>query len=166
MIPKWQSLPEGPMRNCELVDYVQETLSALFEEENFLSTTRIQNYVKWGVMRPPIGRRYERIHVAEALVLTLLKTVLTTEEIARGIRLQQFRIGTEEAYNTFCDALENALEEVASFDRGESPKLSPSPYLALYAACRAFAYRRYARKKMNSLQRLDEVKNGKNSPSA
>ena len=117
-------------------------------------------------MRPPVGRRYERIHVAEALVLTLLKTVLTTEEIARGIRLQQLRIGTEEAYNTFSDALEDALDEVASFHRGEHPKRTSSPYLALSAACRAFAYRHYAQKTMNSLHRLHEVKNGKNSPSA
>ena len=46
MIPRWQSLSEGAMRNRELVDDVQETLSALFEENHFLSTTRIQNYVK------------------------------------------------------------------------------------------------------------------------
>lgn len=150
MIPKWQELPEGPLRNQEMVEYIEKVLAPLFDAENFITTTRIQNYVKWGVMDPPKGRRYEKIHLAQAMVLTLLKTVLTTEEIAKGIRLQQLSIGTQEAYNAFCVALEDALEEVHVFEKQESKPLTLSPYPALSAACKAFAYTRFAREKIKN----------------
>lgn len=140
MLPQWKDLPQGPMSNCELVGYVRNALSTLFTDENFITTTRIQNYVKWGVLTPPKGRRYERVHLVEAMILSILKGVLTTEEIARGIRLQLLLLSTEEAYNAFCQAFEEARAEVEILIRYGRIPASVSSYPALSGVCRAFCY--------------------------
>lgn len=160
MIPRWQTLPEGPLRNQEMVDYLKASLKPLFQGESFISTTRIQNYVKWGVMSPPVGRRYYRLHLAEAMVLTVLKTVLTTEEISRGIRLQLLLLGTQEAYNAFCQSLEEALEEVRLFESEGKIYPSQPKYPALSAASRAFAYACWTRERIQNPSQIHEVKHG------
>ncbi len=140
MLPSWDKLPQGPMTNRELVEHVRSYLAPLFSGQAFITTTRIQNYVKWGVLSPPEGRRYTRIHLVEALILSILKSVLTTEEISRGIRLQLLILSTEEAYTAFSQALEAALLEVEHFVRWGEIKESSSSHPALAAVCRAFSY--------------------------
>lgn len=140
MLPSWEDLPEGPMSNWELVGYVRDYLSELFASEHFITTTRIQNYVKWGVLSPPVGRRYLKIHLVEAMILSILKGVLTTEEISRGMRLQLLVLSTEEAYEAFKEAFEAALEEVKYFVKQGVVKESYSKHPALSGVCRAFCY--------------------------
>lgn len=140
MLPRWIDLPQGPMTNRELVDYVREFLAPLFARENFITTTRIQNYVKWGVLSPPKGRRYDRVHLAEAMILSILKGVLTTDEIARGIKLQLLLLSTERAYDAFCQAFEEAKREVEHLVKFGKTMENVSEYPALSGVCRAFCY--------------------------
>ncbi|NLY72782.1 MAG: DUF1836 domain-containing protein [Tissierellia bacterium] len=140
MLPLWEELPEGPMTNRELVDHVRTYLAPLFRSEDFITTTRIQNYVKWGVLMPPQGRRYFRIHLVEAMILSILKGVLTTEEIARGIRLQLLQLSTQEAYEAFRGAFLDAREEVENLVKEGIIRERPINYPALSAVCRAFCY--------------------------
>ncbi|NLY35878.1 MAG: DUF1836 domain-containing protein [Tissierellia bacterium] len=161
MLPRWEDLPDGPMTNRELVDHVREYLTPLFLTENFISTTRIQNYVKWGVLTPPKGRRYEKLHLAEAMILSILKGVLTTEEIARGIRLQLLLLSTEKAYDAFCGAFEEAKSEVEYLIKfGKIPE-SVSQYPALSSVCRGFCYTALS-KDIIRLGGLDKFKGEKN----
>lgn len=145
MLPRWEDLPQGPMTNRELVDHIKRYLSPVFDKDDFISTTRIQNYVKWKVLSPPEGRRYMRIHLVEALILTILKEVLTTEEIAQGIRLQLLLLSTKEAYEAFVAAFNQALEEIEGFISYGYTKEAHHNYPALSAACRAFAYSQLTR---------------------
>lgn len=140
MLPLWEELPEGPMSNKELVNHVRIFLASLFSSQDFITTTRIQNYVKWGVLKPPQGRRYYRIHLVEAMILSILKGVLTTEEIARGIRLQLLLLSTQEAYEAFREAFLEARKEVDGLVKEGIIKGSPTKHPALSAVCRAFCY--------------------------
>lgn len=140
MLPRWEDLPSGPMTNRELVGHVRKYLTPLFTSENFITTTRIQNYVKWGVLTPPNGRRYDRDHLAEAMILSILKGVLTTEEIARGIRLQLLLLSTQKAYDAFCGAFEEAKHQVDYHISCGRTQESVSEYPALSSVCRAFCY--------------------------
>ncbi|HZK09451.1 MAG TPA: DUF1836 domain-containing protein [Clostridia bacterium] len=141
MLPKWEDLPRGPMTNRQLVDYVRGFLTPLFTSENFITSTRIQNYVKWGVLSQPDGRRYNRVHLAEAIIVSILKGVLTTQEIAQGISLQLLLLSTEEAYNAFSRAFEEAKAEVEYFISYGETLENKSKHPALTGVCRAFCYR-------------------------
>ena len=61
-------------------------------------------------MPKPFKKRYERIHLAHLIVITILKQVILIPEVKQGIYLQTLISGNiETAYDLFCDELEDAL---------------------------------------------------------
>ena len=75
-----------------------------------ITSAMINNYVKLGMMPKPYKKRYERVHLAHMIVITILKQVILIPEVKQGIYLQTIMSGNiERAYDLFCDELEGAM---------------------------------------------------------
>lgn len=107
----------------------------------------VQNYVKWKNMPGPIGKKYRTMHITWALVITLLKKVLTIPEIELGIELQLRIQPLEAAYDNFCEILETALfsscspllalDETYEF----TAQTIRTEFVATFTVCQALAYK-------------------------
>ncbi|WP_018659777.1 DUF1836 domain-containing protein [Allofustis seminis] len=110
-LPRWQQLPEQPLRSSQLVQYVTEQLRAIFiDKEEIITTTMIQNYVKWGIIPRPDGKKYCKEHIAKLIVVIILKKVLHIRYIKKGMELQLNIMDIATGYDRFCEYLEEKLQ--------------------------------------------------------
>lgn len=110
--PTWEELPSTPLRSNEVVEYITITLKDLFEEEEFITKTMIQNYMKRNLIPGVEGRKYEKIHIAHLIIITIYKQVMTLNELTKGFGSVLKRTEPHLAYNSFCESLEEALKTV------------------------------------------------------
>ena len=76
-LPGWDEIPE--------LDYYMDQVLSLVErylgdypgfERKGLTASMVNNYVKQGVLQPPVKKRYSRAHLARLLMICILKTSL------------------------------------------------------------------------------------------
>ncbi len=109
--PMWIDLPEEPLFNQEAVNYINQTLKPIIREENFITTTMVQNYIKLGFLPRPAGRKYKRIHIAYLIVISIYKQILNIKEVRKGVELQLTLMDLEKAYNLFSKSLNKAIRD-------------------------------------------------------
>lgn len=107
--PRWEDLPEKPIFNQEVVTYVNDLFKDFLPENQLLTTTMVQNYIKLGHLPRPNGRKYNRTRIAYLICITLFKQILTIREISKGVELQMKLMSKDEAYDTFAIAIEKAF---------------------------------------------------------
>lgn len=107
--PRWDELPEGPLFNKEVVNYINEIFDPLMLEVKAITTTMVQNYIKWGFIPKPEGRKYDKTQIAYLVVISIYKQVLNIKDVRRGVDLQLDLMDRKSAYNNFANALDMAL---------------------------------------------------------
>ena len=114
-LPRWNELPDIELYMDQVITLIERYLFPLVEpsddEKNkVITSAMINNYVKLGIMPKPYKKRYERIHLAHMIVISVLKQVILIPEVKQGIYLQTIISGDiATAYDLFCDELEDAL---------------------------------------------------------
>lgn len=111
-LPRWENFPNEMMFNRDMVDFVNEALSDILDEENLVTNTKIQNYVKWDMLPKPIGRKYDKTHLAMLVVITVLKEVLSIPEVKKGIDLSLDLMPPQQAYDNFVYIYEAAFRNI------------------------------------------------------
>lgn len=116
-LPKWHQLPELSLYLDQVLEYVNHTLSFIFmnhdqTQDKVITSSMINNYVKNGIMPPPIKKRYHRDHLAFIITITILKQVASLNDVSQGIKHLTNVFGKVEAYNQFITFLENALKSL------------------------------------------------------
>ena len=114
-LPRWEELPDIELYMDQVITLIERYLFPLVdhpedEKNKVITSAMINNYVKLGMMPKPYKKRYERIHLAHMIVITVLKQVILIPEVKQGIYLQTIMSGNiETAYDLFCDELEGAM---------------------------------------------------------
>lgn len=109
----WNDLPDYPVYSDQLLQLVKESLSFLQTEDTPLITkSMVNNYVKWDIIPRPVKKKYERLHIAYIMIITILKQLLPISKIKEGIQLQLQSQGIDRAYDSFCGTLETSLKQV------------------------------------------------------
>lgn len=109
-LPRWDQLPNFDIYNDQLVAIVEEVTKPLFKEgEKIITPSMVNNYVKWGIIKKPIKKKYNRLHIASCIAITCLKSVFSIKEIGKGIELQLKLMEMKDAYNLLCDILEKSI---------------------------------------------------------
>ena len=109
-LPRWETLPSLALYLDQVVTVTQEALGALAPAgEPVITATIINNYVKQRVLPPTEKKRYSRSQLADLLLLTLLKRVLSTSEMAAVLRRLKEGRDEETAYELFRLELEHSL---------------------------------------------------------
>ena len=110
----WDELPDFAVYVDQLLQIVNDETSFMkIGDDPLITKSMVNNYVKWGMMPKPVKKKYEKIHIAYVIVITILKQVLPISKIEDGIQLQIKLQGSEQvAYDSFCGALEESMNKV------------------------------------------------------
>lgn len=95
----------------------------MFDKDNKLTKSMVNNYVKHKIMPSPIKKRYFRNHIVYCIVITVFKNNLSMTEIDGGILHELKKSSVEESYNYFCDKIESVMRLIIDIlDKQESPE--------------------------------------------
>lgn len=110
----WDELPDFAIYIDQMLQIVSEEISFMQNgDEKLITKSMVNNYVKWGMMPKPVKKKYEKMHIAYVIVITILKQILPITKIKDGIRLQVALQGNEKiAYDSFCEAFEESMRKV------------------------------------------------------
>lgn len=113
-IPRWHELPSIDLYMDQVIAFIDGTLAPFFASVGAppLTKSMVNNYVKARIVEAPINKKYPRLSVAMIVVVYLLKSCYSTEEIGKLIKLGISLEEPELTYNRFCEAIENAVYTV------------------------------------------------------
>lgn len=154
-LPRWEELPDIDLYRDQVITLVNRYLNFMVEEdESIITTSMINNYVKWKMMPAPNRKKqYSREHLGYLIVITILKQVVNIKDINNGVELLAKQRGTHIAYNLFCFKLEKSFRDILSLCFEEAPKgqiddLIGDDELIISLGCYAFASKLVAVKRL------------------
>ena len=148
-LPRFNELPDIDLYMDQVLNIIENSLIIFSSEndENIITKSMINNYVKQNVIEKPFKKRYKRFHVSYLIIISTLKRVLSISEISKIINNQDYEV--EEFYNMFCNELEYSLKSTfLNESKDEQTKLIDDNIhnKILVAATRAFANKVYVQK--------------------
>ena len=114
-LPRWEEFPEFELYIEQVIAFINDKL-AIFNingEEPMITPSMINNYVKNGVLHPPVKKKYNREHLAKLFVICIGKRMLSIADIKESINAMMRVFTVSEGYNIFCDELEYAIQSSA-----------------------------------------------------
>ena len=87
--PRWNELPEIDLYMDQILTYLTDHLSCIsFSEEKIVTSSMINNYVKAGLVNPPVKKHYSRTHIAYFMAVMIMKKCYSLKEIDALITIQ------------------------------------------------------------------------------
>ena len=137
--PAWDQLPDLGLYMDQVITYMERQCRALYPVAgSILTPSMINNYVKCGLVKRPVGKKYDRVQLAQLMMLCTLKQVASLEEM-KQLLTPPPGADTEELYAAFCKTQENAFQSLAS---------RPSEATAMHYAIEAAAFRSLCAQKL------------------
>jgi hypothetical protein len=128
-IVPYEDLPRYDLFLSQVIDYLNDK----FEGEKYTNNI-VQNYIKNEVIsKPEDGKKrgYTKVHLAQLVLLSYMRPILTTEEIKKvfGLAFNEINDGTddiiswEKAYKIFSDIQKDSFEDFVSTQHFNEQKL-------------------------------------------
>lgn len=114
-LPRYEELPDLDIYMDQVLQLLNRYVDPVIESD--MTKTMINNYVKKGVVNPPIKKKYTKEHLAHLIVVSFLKMIFSMDEITLLIKFQMHACDISRAYNYFCEEMENCL--IATFTNQE-----------------------------------------------
>lgn len=115
-LPQWELLPDIGLYMDQVITLMDRTFSPALPKGE-MTKSMVNNYVKVGMIPRPVGKKYDREHLAMLLMICVFKQALSMESISRLLGFlceQDVRTG----YDQFC-AIIRRIEESAKGGRIE-----------------------------------------------
>lgn len=113
--PRWEEFPDVELYADQVLSVVKRHVSFFNDEiEMTFTSNMINNYVKQKIVKPPVNKKYDRVHLAYFIVVCVFKQFMTISEICDAIAFLMKTYTVKELYNIFCEELEGALK--STFD--------------------------------------------------
>lgn len=133
-LPRWDQLPNIDLYMDQILTYIEDSLGRyiiLDENEKLITKTMINNYVKQDVIKPPINKKYNKLHLAELFVICILKEIYSINDIKKLIELALKTSTPENVYNKFCNVFEKTLTSTfkKNYKRNKEKETSQEEYL-------------------------------------
>lgn len=117
-MPRWNQLPTVDLYLDQVVTLINSTLSPFIfsninnnqTENQILTKTMINNYVKNKLIEAPNKKKYSKVQLAKLIVICVLKQVYSMTDIQILIDIALNNSNIEEAYTSFCNQFEEALQ--------------------------------------------------------
>ena len=109
-LPRYAELPTVGLYLDQSVQFVNGCFRTFQGVE--LTASMVSNYVKKGIISHPIKKKYTRDQLACLIYIVVSKNVLSMENIDSLFKMQRAHYTSAQAYDTFCDELENYLPYV------------------------------------------------------
>lgn len=107
-LPRYREIPDVGLYLDQTVKYINRYLEPLGCME--ITSSMVSNYVKKGYITNPVRKQYDAEQIAYLFFISIAKSVLTMENIARLFDMQKRTYTAEVAYDFFCMELENMLQ--------------------------------------------------------
>ena len=107
-MPRYREIPDVGLYLDQTVKYVNRYLAALGCME--ITSSMVSNYVKKGYISNPVHKQYDADQIAYLFFISVAKSVLSMDNIARLFDMQKKMYTAEIAYDYFCEELENMLQ--------------------------------------------------------
>lgn len=160
-LPRSAELPELDFYMDQVVSLVEKKLYLLStnEEDKFITPSMINNYVKLGIIPPPVKKRYTKEHLCYLFIICTLKSVIPIPAISRIIAEETKNRSIFELYDIFCEAYENMLAKSnsAAKELTADGAESAAAKLALFMAINASATQLVATHALTSLPPVEEA---------
>lgn len=109
-LPHWDELPKFDLYMDQVVAFINDALGPLGVDS--MTPTMINNYVKHQAILAPVKKKYQTMHLADLLLIGLLKPTFSVETIRHGINQVTAGDYPKQAYDRFVDTLNEALATV------------------------------------------------------
>ena len=116
-LPRYAELPNMGLYLEQVTKYINGLIAPLGCPE--MTSSMVSNYVKKGVIAPPVKKQYDAEQIAYLIAISLIKSVLSLENISQLFAMQKEMYDSETAYNYFCMELENMLHVISDLKDSE-----------------------------------------------
>ena len=106
-LPRYHELPDVGLYLEQTVQYINQCIAPLGCAP--ITGSMVSNYVKKEVFPGPLKKQYHAQQIAHLIAVTLMKNVLSLENIYKLFRMQKGVYTDQVAYDYFCSELENML---------------------------------------------------------
>ena len=103
-LPEWENIPDVGLYMEQVIYLLKQYLDYLppeLKEEQFITASTINNYVRTKVMPEPVKKRYYREHIAYLIIICTLKQTLSIALIHRIIPTGLQREEVEAVYRSY-----------------------------------------------------------------
>ena len=103
-LPEWENIPDVGLYMEQVINLLKQYLDYLppeLKEEQFITASTINNYVRTKVMPEPVKKRYYREHIAYLIIICTLKQTLSIALIHRIIPTGLQREEVEAVYRSY-----------------------------------------------------------------
>lgn len=107
-MPRYREIPDVGLYLDQTVKYVNRYLAPLGCMD--ITSSMVSNYVKKGYISNPVRKQYDAEQIAYLFFISVAKSVLSMDNIARLFDMQKKMYTAEIAYDFFCEELENMLQ--------------------------------------------------------
>ena len=113
-IPCWEEFPAFELYIDQVIAFINESM-VIFQngEEPLITASMINNYVKNGVIDPPVKKKYNRNHLAKLVVICMGKRMLSIADLNESIAAMSRIFEVSEGYNTLCNEVEYEILSAA-----------------------------------------------------
>ncbi len=110
-LPRYKELPNIGLYLEQVVKYINGIISPLGCTE--ITSSMVSNYVKKEVIPSPVKKQYYADQIGYLIFVSLVKSVISMEQITKLIEIQKTTYPTTDAYDYFCQEFENVLTYIA-----------------------------------------------------
>jgi DNA-binding transcriptional MerR regulator len=125
--PDWDKLPDIDLYMDQVIIMMEKQLDIFMRDagDKLITRSMINNYVKDGLISPPVNKKYSRSHIAYLMAVCILKQLLPISDITDLMKNQADKTQIAELFDLYCEMQDEALHMVADAqtDRyGERPQ--------------------------------------------
>lgn len=114
-LPRYAELPSVGLYLDQTVQFVNGYFRTFQGVE--LTSSMVSNYVKKGIISHPVRKKYTREQLASLIYIVVSKNVLSMENIDTLFRMQRAHCTAAQAYDYFCEEMENCVPFVFGLTR-------------------------------------------------
>ena len=103
-LPEWDAIPDFGLYMEQVIDFLKLQLDYMppeLKEEQFITASTINNYVRTNVMPKPVKKKYYRIHIAYLIIILTLKQSLSIAMIQKIIPMDISEDEIEQIYTNY-----------------------------------------------------------------
>ncbi len=138
--PRYEEFPTVELYAEQVLSLIKEYLAIFSDGSPLLTSNMINNYVKQKIVKPPVNKKYDQVHLSYFVVVCLLKGFMNISELCSGFEFLLRSYTVREVYNIFCDELEYALKTAFSADAlPERACAATDELIIIRSMCTSFA---------------------------
>jgi DNA-binding transcriptional MerR regulator len=113
--PEWDKLPDIDLYMDQVILMMEKQLDVFMRDasDRLITPSMVNNYVKHGLIAPPVNKKYSRSHIAYLMAVCILKEVLPIPDITDLMRNQEEKTDIAGLFNLYCEMQDEALHAVA-----------------------------------------------------